>query len=180
MKIPFTRLAILLVLAMLPWTPARADIFRCVAPDGNTLYSDAPCPRGATKGSNITTAVGACSTVECIAQREQSAADARERLRADQEQLAIFADKRRRDDIEAAKERARLDELLWRQSAEARLAVATNEAAYAGPYPLYYPIYPVYPVVRPCGWRCPKVHARSHNAASAERRHGVSIRLDRR
>lgn len=180
MKIPVARLAILLVLAAVPWAAARADIYRCVVPDGNTLYSDTPCPHGARHSSNITTVVGACSTLECTAQREQAAADARERLRADQEQLVIFADKRRRDEIEAARERARLDEVLWRQSVEARLAAATNEAGYTAPSSLFYPNFPVYLVVKPCGWRCSKLLARPHNAASAERRHGVPIRLDPR
>jgi Domain of unknown function (DUF4124) len=179
-KIPNARLAVVLILAVVPWPKAQADIYRCVEAAGNTLYGDAPCPHGAMRSSNITAAVGACSTVECIAQREQAAGDARERLRADQEQLAVLADKRRRDEIDAARERARLDELLWRQSLEARLAGVTNDAAYGAPYPIYYPIYPVYPVVKPCGWRCPRLHGRPHNAASAERRHGVAIRMERR
>ncbi len=180
MQIPGARLAILLALAAVPWGAAQADVYRCTAPDGRTLYSDAPCPRGALRSSNITTAVGACSTAECIAQREQAAADARERLRAEREQLAEFADKRRRDEIDTAKERARSDELLWRQSLEARLAAAANEAAYAPAYPVYYPIYPVYPSVKPCGWRCLGPHARPHNAVSAKRSWGVAIRMDRR
>lgn len=180
MQIPGARLAILVVLAAVPWGTARADIYRCTVPDGKTLYSDAPCPRAALHSSNITAAVGACSTTECIAQREQAAGDARERLRAEREQLAEFADKRRRDEIDSAKERARLDELLWRQSVETRLAAAADEAAYAPAYPGYYPIYPAYAVVKPCGWRCLGPHPRAHNAMSAKRSWGVAIRMDRR
>jgi hypothetical protein len=179
-QIPGARLAILLILAAVAWGTAQADVYRCTVPDGKTLYSDAPCPRSALHSSNITAAVGACSTAECMAQREQAAADARERLRAEREQLAEFADQRRRDEIDSAKERARIDELLWRQSLEARLAAAANEAAYAPAYPAYYPIYPVYPLVRSCGWRCLAPHARPHNAVSAKRTWGVAIRMDRR
>jgi Domain of unknown function (DUF4124) len=179
-QIPSARLAILLVLAAAPWSTARADIYRCTVPDGRTLYSDGPCPRGALHSSNITAAVGACSTAECIAQREQAAGEARERLRAERELLAEFADRRRRDEIDSAKERVRLDELLWRQSVEARLTAVASEAGYAPAYPVYYPIYPAYGVVRPCGWRCLGSHPRPHNAVSAKRSWGTAIRMDRR
>lgn len=181
MQFPGARLAIvLLVSTAIPWGAARADIFRCLAPDGKTLYSDAPCLRGAIRSSNITTAVGACSTSECTAQREQAAGYAREQLRSEQELLANLTDKRRRDELDAARERARLDDLVWRQSVEARLATAAGEPAYAAGYPFYYPIYPVYPAVKPCGWRCVGLHPRPHNAASAKPTWGTAVRLDRR
>ena len=141
---------VLLAAAALPWGTARADIYRCTGPEGQTLYADAPCPRGAAHSSNITAAVGACTTAECIALREQTAALARERLRAEREQVEEFAERRRRDAIE----RARLDELYWRQSAESAMAAAASEAAYGPTYPLYYPIYAAYPIARACGWRC--------------------------
>jgi hypothetical protein len=175
-------LAILLVLASAPWGAAHADIYRCTAPDGKVLYGNAPCPRGALHNSNITAAVGACTTAECIAQREQAAATARERLRAERELLAEFAEQRRRDEIDSAKERARIDELVWRQSLEARLAATANETAYGSAYP-YYPVYPVYPVyssLRACGWRCGGTHPRLHNGVPARRSWGVAIRMDRR
>jgi outer membrane murein-binding lipoprotein Lpp len=159
---------------------ARADIYRCIAPDGKTLYGDAPCPRGAVHNSNITTAVGACTTAECAAKREQLAGKARERLRAEQEQLAQFTDRRQRNEIAAENERARLDTLLWRQSVDARLAVMANEPGNAIAYAPYYPIYPVYPILKPCGWRCGGLHQRAVNTGPVRRTWGTAIRLDRR
>lgn len=144
-------------------------------------YSDSPCPRAAIRSANITTAVGACSTSECTAQREQAAGYARERLRSEQEWLAGLTEKRLRAELDYAKERARLDELGWRQSVEARLAVAANEPGYAAGYPYYYPIYPVYPGVKPCGWRCAGLQPRrAHGAGGVKRTWGVAARVDRR
>jgi hypothetical protein len=170
---------LLVVLALIPWSAARADIFRCLAPDGKTLYSDAPCPRGALRSSNITTAVGACSSSECTAQREQAAGYARERLRSEQELLADLTDRRLRAELDAAAKRAHTDDLMRQQWIEARLATAADETAYAAGYPSSY-LYPVYPAVRPCGWRCVGLHPRSHKAASARRTWGTALRLDRR
>ncbi len=174
------RLAILLVLTAAPWGMARADIFRCLAPDGKTLYSDAPCPRGVVRSSNITTAIGACANLECTAQREQAAGYARARLRSEQEQLASLSEKRRRDELDAARERARLDDLIWRQSVEARLASAADEPAYAAGYAPYYPFYSGYPTVKPCGRHCADLHPRRQRAMSAKHPWGTSLRLDRR
>jgi uncharacterized protein DUF4124 len=182
MKIPGARLAILLALAAVPWGAAHADVYRCSVPQGKTLYSDAPCPPGALHSSNITAAVGACSTAGCVAQREQAAGEARERLRAERELLAEYAARRRSEEIDSARERVRLDELLWRQSVETRMAAATTEAVYAPAYPVYYPpvYYPAYPIVRGCGWRCLEAHVRPHNGVPARRSWGVAIRMDRR
>ena len=175
------RFAVLLVLAAIPWGVVRADIFRCQAPDGKTLYSDTACPHGAVRSSNITNAVGACSTSECMTQREQAAGYARERLRSEQEWLAILTEKRLRAELDAATERARLDELAWRQSFASRLAVGVDETANAGGYPFYYPFYPAYPVVKPCGWRCSGLHPRPHHSiGAAKRTWGVAARVFRR
>jgi len=171
---------LVLVLTATPRGAAWADIFRCLAPDGKTLYSDAPCPRGALRSSNITTAVGACGTPECTIQREQAASYARERLRSEQELLTNLTNKRLRDDLDAATERARLDELVWRQSVQTRLATAADEAAYRAGYPVYYPIYPVYPAVKPCGSRCVGLHPRPHGVGAGKRAWSVAARVDRR
>ena len=166
---------LLLVLILIPWGTARADIFRCIALDGKTSYSDAPCQQGAVRSSNITTAVGACNTMECIAQREQTAKYAREQLRSEQQLLATLIDKRQRDELETAREQARLDELAWRRSPP----IAADEGVYAGDYPVYYP-YSFYRSVRPCGWRCAGLGPRPRNAASIKRSWGTALRLDRR
>jgi len=173
------RFAVLLVLAAIPWGAVRADIFRCQASDGKTLYSDAACPHGAVRSANITNSVGACSTTECIAQREQAAGYARARLRSEQEVLANLTETRLRAELDAATERARLEGLIARQSLTARLA--TDETASGTGYPVYYPYYPVYPTVRPCGSRCAGLHPRQHHGVRAAKRSwGVAARVDRR
>lgn len=180
MQIPYFQMTVVAVLAALP-IGASADVYRCVGTDGKTLYSDSPCPRGATQKFNITTAVGACSTAECEAKRQQEANDARERLRAQKEELAEFADKRRRSEIEALRERAELEELRWRLSVDARLAAAADEAANAAAYPLYYPVYPYAPGIRPCGQRCLNHRPRPPHANQPLPRHeqAARLRLDR-
>jgi hypothetical protein len=171
---------LLVALAWIPAGAARADVFRCLAPDGRTLYSDAPCPRGAVRSSNITTEVGACSTSECTAQHEQLAGNARERLRSEQELLANLTDKRLRAELDAATERARAEDLIRRQLYEARLAASTDDTVYAAGYPLYYPYYRVHPGVRPCGSRCVGLHPRPHGSVPAKRTRSTALRLDRR
>jgi hypothetical protein len=176
--VPLTIL--LVVLASIPAGAARADIFRCLAPDGRTLYSDAPCPRSAVRSLNITTEVGACSTPECAAQHEEAAGNARQRLRSEQELLANLTDRRLRGELEAATERARAEDLVRRQVLEARLAVASDDTVYTAGYPFYYPTYPVYPGVRPCGWRCTGLHPRPHAAVPARHTRSTALRIDRR
>src|SRR5262252_8207665 len=141
--------AMLLTLIAAPWGASRADVYRCTTAEGKTLYADAPCPRGAVHGANITSMVGACTDDACALKREQAASQAWARLRVEQDQLAQLTDRRRRDEIE--NERARLDAQQWRQSMEARLP-ATSDSNYGAGYAPYYPIYPVYPALRPCGW----------------------------
>jgi len=173
------RFTVLLILAAIPWGAVRADIFRCQASDGKTLYSDTTCPHGAVRSSNITNAVGACTTSECMAQREQAAGYARERLRSEQEVLANLTETRLRAELDAATERARLEGLLSRQSLAARLAA--DETVGGAGYPVYYPYYPVYPTVRPCGSRCAGLHPRQHHRIGAGKRTwGVAARIDRR
>jgi hypothetical protein len=171
-------LASLLALIAAPWGTARADIYRCTTADGRTLYADAPCPRGAVHGANITSAVGACTDEACALQREEAASQARARLRVEQDQLAQFADRRRRDEIAAENERARLEALKWRQSTDARLAVSADPG-YAATYAPYYPIWPVYPMVRACGWRCVGLHPGVGKGVPIRRTWGTAIRLDR-
>jgi hypothetical protein len=168
------------VLASIPAGAVRADIFRCLAPDGRTLYSDAPCPRGATRSSNITTEVGACSTSECAAQHEQAAGNARERLRSEQEVLANLTDRRLRAELDAATEQARAQDLARRQLLEARLAATSDDTVYAAGYPLYYPNYLVRSGVRPCGGRCTGPHPRPHATVPAKHTRSTALRLDRR
>ena len=133
-------------------TAASADVFRCIGPDGKTLYSDSPCPHDAVQKSNITDAVGACNTAECESKRQQTVNDARDRLRAEKTELAEMTQKR------MERERASFEEQRWRQAVESQMAASANQAALAAENPMYYPVYPGYPIVpagRPCrGNRC--------------------------
>jgi hypothetical protein len=172
----YVRLTILAILTALP-IAAQADVYRCVGADGRTLYSSSPCPREAVHKSNITASIGACKTAECEARRQQQADDARQRLRAEKDELADLTEKRRLEDAQMQRERAALDESRWREAVEARLAAA-QEAAGAAAYPPYYPA--LAPVLKPCGWRCGKPHHRSHaDRRPVERQRGVAIRMER-
>ena len=173
---PFAMFAVLIVL---PFGTAWADIYRCHGVDGKTLYSDSPCPNEATRKSNITSTVGACTTQECEAKRQQEAIEARERLRAEKEELAERTSKRRQEDLDYERERARLDELRWRQSVEARLAAAAHEAANAVAYSPYYPVYPAFQPVRPCRHCGKPPHRPLHVGPLPEREQGVRLRVNR-
>jgi hypothetical protein len=91
-------MAMLAALATVPMA-VHADVYRCIGPDGKTLYSDSPCPREAVQKSNISAAVGLCSTAECEAKRQQAVQDARERLRAEKQELAEFSARRHLADL---------------------------------------------------------------------------------
>ena len=148
MNLSFTRIAILVGLIALA-SAARADIYRCVDADGNTLYSDTPCARGTKSKANITESVGACTTAQCEEQRRRQSDEARQRLRAEKEELNDAATRRRQAD--AAYERERTEQ-LYRKALEDRLAAMADQAVQ-GSNNLYYeyPGYPVYPIAnRPC------------------------------
>jgi hypothetical protein len=180
MQIRSAQLTVFALLIAFPFGAARADIYRCSGVDGRVLYSDSPCPHGAAAKSNITTAVGACTTAECEAKRQQDALDARERLRAEKEELAERTSKRRQEDLEYERERARLEELRWRQSVEARLAATADDAANAAAYAPYYPVYPGFQPTRPCR-NCGRPQPRPHHPGSQlpDREQGVQLRMNR-
>jgi hypothetical protein len=111
-----------------------------------------------------------------MTQREQAAGYARERLRSEQEWLANLTEKRLRAERDAATERARLDELIWRQSFATRVSGGDESGGGAG-YPDYYPFYPLYPA-RPCGSRCSGLHPRPHHGVGAAKHTwGVAARV---
>jgi hypothetical protein len=178
MRIPFLRMAMLTALATVPLA-VHADVYRCIQPDGKTLYSDSPCPREAVQKSNISAAIGLCSTAECESRRQQAVEDARQRLRAEKEELAELTAKRHLAELET--ERARLDELRYRQAVETRLAAAADDAANAAAYPPYYSVFPMSAGVRPCGSRCLKPHHRPHQPSVpiAVRERGQPKLMDR-
>ena len=148
MDLSLTRISILVGLVALA-SAARADIYRCVDADGSTLYSDTPCARNAKSKANITESVGACATAQCEEQQRQQANEARQRLRAEKEELNDAVSRRRQAD--AAYERERTEQ-LYRKALEDRLAAMADQAVQ-GANNLYYdyPGYPIYPIAnRPC------------------------------
>ncbi|MEO8628446.1 MAG: DUF4124 domain-containing protein [Betaproteobacteria bacterium] len=139
---------------------AHADVYRCVAADGQTSYRDTPCPKDARSKSNISNEVGVCATAECEDQRRQAAADARERLRSDKEEAAALTSQRQADELTAERDRARVqaqraeaESARLRASIDARMSAIADEAAEGAAYPLY-PAYPVYPPRTHCGRHC--------------------------
>jgi uncharacterized protein DUF4124 len=169
-------------------TAARADVFRCVGPDGKTLYSDSPCPQEAVKKSNITDAVGACNTAECESKRQQAVNEARERLRAEKSELADMTQKR------MERERAAFEEQRWRQAIESQIAASADQAAMAAGNPIYYPAYPIGAAAWPCrGTRCvppgqrpdrgnpanPAHPSRPPHASHPQKSIGLPLRVDR-
>ena len=165
MEMTCFRIAVVAVLAVLP-VCAGADVYRCVGTDGKILYSDSPCPQGATQQSNITSTVGACSTAECEAKRQQEANDAQERLRAQKDELADL-DRRRRSELEAERERAAQEELRLRGSVNVMPVSAAEEDAET--YPLYYPGPPYGLGNRPCRPRCGDLRPRPPHASQLPR-----------
>src|SRR4051794_7675576 len=90
----WTRIAMCAAAVTLASSIAYADVYRCVDSNGRTSYSDAPCAGDATSTSNITESIGACTTAQCEEQRRQQADEARQRLRAEKEEVNELASKR--------------------------------------------------------------------------------------
>jgi hypothetical protein len=167
--------ALLLVL-LFAALPASAEVFRCITPEGKTLYSDSPCARG-SRSTNITSSVGGCVTDECLAERERVSAAARDRLKAEKEALAAMTAERRKAEADALAERVKLAELRRLTAIDESLAAEMQAAAQLD---LTYPIYPWYPVLSckgPCG---PKAHrhpfAPMHPKLEHRRERPVSLR----
>lgn len=114
---------------------AAAEVFRCEGPGGQTLYADAPCPKGTVVAREISQQVGACVTEACEAQRRAQAEAAHDRLRQDKTELARMQELRIRQ------------EEAWARVIAAQHAAEAAAAAYASPpeqvvigvYPALFP-----------------------------------------
>jgi Domain of unknown function (DUF4124) len=111
---------------------AHADIFRCSDADGKTLYTNFPCP-GGTRTINTLPSPQACTTVECDQRRERELTEARDRARAEKEELAALARAHRQREI---------DEQRWD---EARYEGASGDVQ-AAPGVADEVVYPVYAI----------------------------------
>jgi hypothetical protein len=174
-----TRIAFFAGLAALS-SIAQADIYRCVDPDGTTLYSDTPCARNAKAKANITEEVGACTTAQCEEQRRLQAEEARDRVRAEKDELNDAVAKRRQAGVDYEHERALIEEQRSRKALEDRLAAMADQAAQATSTPYYdYPGYPVYPIVgRPCGRHCKPFPQPTPDIHKKRKEPSVRLRLD--
>jgi hypothetical protein len=183
------------LVAFLACTTSGADIYRCIAPGGETSYRDSPCAAEDAMSANITELVQACSNQECQDDRERARASAVERLQAERAALSEMQDRRLRAEQHELERRLQLEQLDHLQSLEAQLAVqrAADSGVYYPSYPLYpgagYPGYGgaghFHPGIKPCkGVLCaqkpgfPNAHRRPFRKEPAVRT-GVSVRRSR-
>jgi hypothetical protein len=117
---------------------AVADVYRCVSPEGSTTYTDSPCPDSAAKSANVTELIGACTSAECQARREQARAAATARLREEEAMVQQMQEHRLKAEALDLDRRVRLETL--------RQLSALDTAQRDVSSDLYYPDYPVYPV----------------------------------
>jgi hypothetical protein len=166
---------VLLLILGLTACSAQAEVFRCITPEGKTLYSDSPCPRG-SKAADISSTVGACADPECEAERERRTAAAQERLRQEKEALATMTAERRKAEADALAERVKLEELRRLTAIDARLAAEAEAAAQPGVAYPYYPWYPVAPCVGPCARPPIKPFPPDHHRPARPREPSASLR----
>ncbi|HEY7760048.1 MAG TPA: DUF4124 domain-containing protein [Burkholderiales bacterium] len=116
---------------------AEADIYRCVSPQGSTSYSDSPCPGSATMSANVTELIGACTSPECQARREQARATAAARLQEEKAMVRQMQEHRLKAEALDLDRRVQLETL--------RQLSALDSAQRDVSSDLYYPGYAVFP-----------------------------------
>ncbi len=122
---------------------AHADILRCADATGKTLFTDSACPTGMHVLATTPTPQ-ACATEECDRRRERELSEARDRAKAEKQELAAMTAQRHQREIEDR----RLDEA--RYEAELRSAEATRPAVED----VAYPVYPIVGFPARCGSHC--------------------------
>jgi hypothetical protein len=115
---------------------AAADIYRCVSPEGSTTYSDSPCPGSAAQSANVTELIGACSTAECQARREQARAAAAARLQEEKAMVRQMQEHRLQAEALDLDRRVRLETLRQLSALDAAQRDVSSD--------VYYPTYPLY------------------------------------
>ncbi len=131
--------------------PAAADVFRCVAPQGDVTYSDAPCDDNTVASANLTEVVRTCDTAECESALEQSREQSVMRLREERAALAQMQEMRLRAEAHE------LDRQL--KMAQIERLQARDDGALEGGGGVWWPAYPLHADVdkRPCrGGHCAK------------------------
>ncbi len=154
---------------------AQAEVFRCLTPEGKTLYSDSACPHGST-ATNISTHVGECADEPCQSERERRTLAAQEHLRREKEVLATMTAERHKAEADALAERMKLEELRRLTAIDERLAAEAEAAAQPRAYYPVYPWYPVGPCVGPCARPPIKPRPPLHHRPDRPREPPVSLR----
>ncbi|MEO8004290.1 MAG: DUF4124 domain-containing protein [Betaproteobacteria bacterium] len=122
---------------------AQADIFRCSDADGKTLYTNFPCP-GGTRTINTLPSPQACTSAECDQRRERELVEARERARAEKDELAALAKAHRQREMDEQ----RLDEARY-EAASGDAESVQGVAEGVG-----YPVYAIGGYPARCGTHC--------------------------
>jgi hypothetical protein len=135
-------ISLLAAAGLLSHTAANAGVMRCSDARGNTLYTDSACPAG-MRAVDVISFPQSCTTVDCDRRREREIDEARERLRAEKEELAAYAAERHRREIEDRW----LDEVRYaNELSSIQTAPAANEVVYPG--------YPILGFPLRCGRHC--------------------------
>jgi len=134
-------------------TLALADVFRCVAPEGDVTYSDSQCDDNTILSANLTETVRTCDTAECEAALQQSREQSIARLREERAALSQMQEMRLRAEAHDLDRRLRLAQLERLQALDDRPADVGGG--------VWWPAYPLYPGAdidqRPChGANCYK------------------------
>lgn len=143
-------ISLLAAAGLLSHGAANAAVMRCSDARGNTLYTDSACPAG-MRAVDVTSLPQSCTTEECDRRRAREIDAARERLRAQKEELAAYAAERHRREIE------------YRSLDEARYAaeLSSIETTQAPANEVVYPGYPIVGFPVQCGMHC--LSARRHH-----------------
>jgi hypothetical protein len=73
--------AVLAAATLLAHSTAYAEVYRCVAANGRTLFTDSPCPKG-MRTTDVTRAPRPCTTPACIEQAREQQAQLEQQLAA--------------------------------------------------------------------------------------------------
>lgn len=151
----------------LGWTvPALADVFRCVAPEGDVTYADTACNEDSILSANVTELVRTCDTTECEAALQRSREEANVRLREERAALVQMQEMRLRAEAHELDRRLKVAQIE-------QLLDDTPPAAVGGG--VYYPAYPLYPGVE--GRRGNHSGAGGHHKPHQPRGPSSSIRI---
>ena len=136
-------ISLLAAVGLLSHTAANAGVMRCSDARGNTLYTDSACPAG-MRAVDVSSFPQSCTTEDCDRRREREIDEARERLRAEKEELAAYAAERHRREIEDR----------WLDEVRYATELSSIQTARAPANEVVYPGYPIVGFPLRCGMHC--------------------------